>query len=66
MNDEIRFELVPDETKNVSYLTTVKFDYQTGWHVVSNSTLFMWLLIFVRPVLLSCRAVLKQVLQRSV
>jgi len=50
VNDEIRFELVPDETKNVSYPTTVKFDYQTGWHVVSNSTLFMWLFIFVRPI----------------
>ena len=66
MNDEIRFELVPDETKNVSYLTTVNFDYQTGWHVVSNSTFFMWLLIFVISVLLNCSVVLKQVLHRSV
>ena len=66
MNDEIRFELVPDETKNVSDLTTVNFNYQPGWHVVSNSTLFMWLLIFVRPMLLNCMVVLKQVLHRSV
>ncbi|XP_069674286.1 axotactin isoform X2 [Periplaneta americana] len=35
VNDEIRFELVPDETKNVTHLTTVKFDYRSGWHAVN-------------------------------
>lgn len=34
VNDEIQFELVPDETKNMTYLTTVKFKYQTSWHMV--------------------------------
>ncbi|KAJ9577003.1 hypothetical protein L9F63_006440, partial [Diploptera punctata] len=35
VNEEIRFELVPDETKNVTHLTTVKFDYRSGWHFVN-------------------------------
>ncbi|XP_023715268.1 EGF and laminin G domain-containing protein isoform X5 [Cryptotermes secundus] len=35
VNDEIRFELVPDEAKNVTHLTTVKFNYRSSWHVVN-------------------------------
>ncbi|XP_048515012.1 uncharacterized protein LOC105689244 isoform X2 [Athalia rosae] len=35
VNDEIRFELVPDLTKNVTLLTTVKFPpHNTSWHAV--------------------------------
>jgi hypothetical protein len=66
VNDEIRFELVPDETQNVTHLTTVKFNYQTSWHVVSTSTVFMWILIYFRAVLVSGRIILKQMLHRFI
>jgi hypothetical protein len=46
VNDEIRFELVPDEAKNVTHLTTVKFNYRTSWHVVSSLAVHFGLLIF--------------------
>lgn len=37
VNDEVRFELVPDLSKNVTHLTTVKFDSRGSWHVVALS-----------------------------
>jgi hypothetical protein len=40
VNDEIRFELVPDEANNVTHLTTVKFNHRTSWHVVSSFIIF--------------------------
>lgn len=35
VNDEIRFELTPDQTKNTTHLTTVKYDARDEWHTVS-------------------------------
>ena len=37
VNDEVRFELVPDLSKNITHLTTVKFDSRGSWHVVALS-----------------------------
>ncbi|KAK6631049.1 hypothetical protein RUM44_003221 [Polyplax serrata] len=37
VNDEVRFELVPDLSKNVTHLTTIKFDSRGSWHVVALS-----------------------------
>lgn len=34
MNDELRYELVPDLSKNITHLTTVKFDSRGSWHMV--------------------------------
>lgn len=62
MNDEIRFELVPDETKNMTHLTTVKFNYQTSWHAVRKFTVLLWLLICFRVVLSWGGIILKQML----
>ncbi|KAL0270939.1 UNVERIFIED_CONTAM: hypothetical protein PYX00_008205 [Menopon gallinae] len=37
VNDEVRFELVPDLSKNITHLTTVKFDSRGSWHMVALS-----------------------------
>ncbi|KAG8212799.1 hypothetical protein J437_LFUL019716 [Ladona fulva] len=37
VNEEIRFELVPEATKNVTHLTTVRFDSRGPWHSVDFS-----------------------------
>lgn len=34
-NEEIRFELVIDGSKNVTHLTTVKYENKRAWHYVS-------------------------------
>ncbi|XP_039285766.1 contactin-associated protein-like 5 [Nilaparvata lugens] len=34
VNEEIRFELVPDVTKNVTHLTTLKYENKGAWHTV--------------------------------
>lgn len=34
VNDEIRFELTPDQMKNTTHLTTVKYDARDEWHTV--------------------------------
>lgn len=35
VNDQIRFELIPEVGKNVTHLTTVTFDSRANWHNVS-------------------------------
>ncbi|XP_046397067.1 contactin-associated protein-like 2 isoform X2 [Ischnura elegans] len=37
VNEEIRFELIPDSNKNVTHLTTVRFDSRGPWHSVDFS-----------------------------
>ncbi|XP_054286354.1 axotactin-like isoform X2 [Macrosteles quadrilineatus] len=34
VNEEIRFEIIPEINKNITHLTTVKFDTKDEWHTV--------------------------------
>lgn len=34
VSEEVRFELVPDNNKNLTHLTSIKFDARGHWHTV--------------------------------
>ncbi|XP_046663141.1 neurexin-4 isoform X3 [Homalodisca vitripennis] len=34
VNEEIRFEVIPEQNKNITHLTTVKFDSKDEWHTI--------------------------------